>query len=595
MRSQPVTLCTQPGDVHASPVWGQRLARLGLSLALSVGVGRGALAQERLGVEPPRRPGPVEPAFPAPPDAPVLPRPALPPPPAPPAEGPESLTGPRLFVRQIEVTGSSVFSEAALAAVTRPYVDRYVTSEELETLRLALTRLYVEAGYINSGAVLPDQDPTGGVIRFHMIEGALTELTIDGRRWFRDRYLRQRLTLGVTPPLQIAALQERLQLLQQDERIARVEAALRPGARPGEGALQVQITERPPWFVALEFNNYQSPPIGAERGLITVAHRNVTGHGDVVSVTYGRSAGLDLQLDAGYTLPLTPRETTFNVRYRRNDSSVIEEQVQDLDIESRSEIFSVTLRQPVYRTPRREVALALSAERLQSRTLVQGAPFPFFTPSAQRGVTTDTAVRVTAEWLDRTPQQVLAVRSRLSFGVDVLGATGSTGPDQPDGRFFAWLGQVQWGRRLPLGEVELLARADVQLTADPLLPLEQMALGGRFSVRGYRENQLVRDNGAQASLEARIPLVRETPWAEVVQVIPFVDVGVGWNQQRPTPDPKTLVSVGLGVRWAATFQAVVPLRAQAEIFWGYKLKQVTTTGGDLQDKGVHLQVVVAAF
>ncbi len=135
----------------------------------------------------------------------------------------------------------------------------------------------------------------------------------------------------------------------------------------------------------------------------------------------------------------------------------------------------------------------------------------------------------------------------------------------------------------------------MQLTADPLLPLKQIALGGRFSVRGYRENQLVRDHGVQALLETRIPFSCDAPWAEVVQLIPFADVGVGWNQRRSTPDPKTLVSVGLGMRWAAMLQAVVLLRVPVAIFWGYKLKQVTTTGGDLQDKGLHMQVIVAAL
>jgi hemolysin activation/secretion protein len=58
----------------------------------------------------------------------------------------------------------------------------------------------------------------------------------------------------------------------------------------GESALYVRITERMPFFVALKFNNYQSPSVGAERGLLTVAHRNLTGHGDILSVMYGRSA-----------------------------------------------------------------------------------------------------------------------------------------------------------------------------------------------------------------------------------------------------------------------------------------------------------------
>lgn len=325
-----------------------------------------------------------------------------------------------------------------------------------------------------------------------------------------------------------------------------------------------------------------------------MAHRNLTGHGDILSLSYGRSAGLDLQLDASYTLPLSPRETTFNMRYRRNDASVVEERFAALDIASHAEIFSLTLRHPFYRTLRREFAVALSAERLQSRTFLLGEPFSF-SPGTERGVATDTAVRVALEWLDRTPNQVIAVLSRFSLGVDVLGATTHKATSVPDGRFFAWLGQLQWGRRLPVEDIQLLFRCDVQLTTEPLLPLEQMALGGRFSVRGYRENQLVRDNGLIASLESRIPFIRHTRWAEFVQVVPFVDFGWGWNQKVDTPDPRVLVSVGLGVRWAATWHTVVPLRSQFEVFWGQKLKRVEATGGGLQKHGLHLQFVLAAF
>ena len=222
-----------------------------------------------------------------------------------------------------------------------------------------------------------------------------------------------------------------------------------------------------------------------------------------------------------------------------------------------------------------------------------GEPFSF-SPGTKHGVAIDTAVRLAAEWFDRTPNQVLAVRSRFSVGVDALGATINSG-GLPDGRFFAWLGQVQWARRLPAHDLELLARLDLQLTSDPLLPLEQVGLGGRFSVRGYRENQLVRDNALIASLESRIPLLRNRRWADYIQGVPFVDVGHGWNHHSATSEPTTLASVGLGVRWAATFGTVVPLRPQFEVFWGYKRKDVQTAGGNLQDKGLHLQFVLAAF
>jgi hemolysin activation/secretion protein len=107
---------------------------------------------------------------------------------------------------------------------------------------------------------------------------------------------------------------------------------------------------------------------------------------------------------------------------------------------------------------------------------------------------------------------------------------------------------------------------------------------------------LVRDNGLIGSLEARFPLVRNTRWAEVVQVIPCVDAGWGWNQRVATPEPRVLASVGLGVRWVATWPVVpVSIRTQVEVFWGYRLLARETEGGGLQDKGLHLQAVVAAF
>jgi len=551
-------------------------------------------AQERLGIEPPRRLGPIEPSFPTPPPSPPLQRPVLPPVPPLSPEEQERLPVPRLFVRQINVTGNTIFSEADLAAVTTMYVNRYLTSEDLEALRLALTRLYVNAGYINSGAVLPDQTVTAGVITFHIIEGTLTSVMVEGNRWFREGYLRQRLTLGVMPPLNIGTLQERLQLLQQDDRIERLDAELSPGVQLGESMLHVRVAERLPFFVALEFNNYQSPTIGAERGLITVAHRNLTGHGDVLNFTYGRSSGLDLQVDTSYTLPLTPRDTTVSLRYQRNDTLVVEELFAPLDITSHSEIFTLTLRHPFYRTLQREFALALSGEYLASRTFLLGEPFSF-SAGANNGKAKDTALRLLAEWLDQTPEQVLAIRSRFSLGIDALGATINDDSSLPDGRFFAWLGQFQWGRRFGTRDIQLLFRLDVQLTPEPLLPLEQIAIGGRFSVRGYRENQLVRDNGLIVSLESRIPLIRNTRWAEYVQLVPFVDFGRGWNSKIATPEPTTLVSIGLGLRWGATLYKGLPLRVQSEVFWGYKLKNVTTEGGDLQDKGLHLQFVIAAF
>ena len=55
--------------------------------------------------------------------------------------------------------------------------------------------------------------------------------------------------------------------------------------------------------------------------------------------------------------------------------------------------------------------------------------------------------------------------------------------------FFSWLGQAQLARRLETLSAQVIGRVDLQLANDRLFPLEQFAVGGRYSVRGYRENQ----------------------------------------------------------------------------------------------------------
>lgn len=599
---RPAGVCSAPSARWGAPSPGWRWkphARALVSLLLCLPLGAIVhpcllvQAQAQLGADPARRPEPLAPWWPSPAPSPPLPRPVLPPvPPVSPEEA-ARVSPSRIFVRQILVTGSTVFAPEALARVTEAYVQRFVTSEELEALRLALTRLYVQQGYITSGAVLPDQTITQGVITYQIIEGALTEVLVEGQRWFREGYLRQRLSLGVEPPLNLDTVQDRLQQLQQDDRIMRLDAEIRPGIYLGESALHVRVEEAIPFLVAVEFNNHQSPTVGAERGLLTVAHRNLTGHGDSVSVTYGRSAGLDLQLDTGYTLPFNRYDTTVSLRYRRNSASVVEARFAPLDIASRSDIVTVTLRHPFVRTLSHEFAVALSGERLASQTFLLGEPFAFSAGTPQ-GKAVVTAVRLAAEWTARTPRQVLALRARVSLGVDAFGATINEA-NGPTGRFITWLGQVQWGRRLSVQDIELLGRVDVQLTTASLLPLEQLAVGGRWSVRGYRENQLVRDNGVIAAVEARLPLVRNTWWAEVLQVVPFIDVGGGWPHQGRTPDPPLLASLGLGLRWSALVNRAMPLRMHGEVFWGYQLKPVATAGGDLQDRGLHVQWSLTAF
>jgi hemolysin activation/secretion protein len=492
-------------------------------------------------------------------------------------------------VREIRVLGSTVFSPAEFTKLTAPYEGRTVTQDDLEALRLALTFLYVNKGHINSGAILPDQNLADGVLTYQIIEGTLTRIDVEGNEWFRPGYLERRLALGAGTPLNVNTLQERFQYLLEDQRIRRLNADLTPGLRPGEAFLKVRMEERNPFRAWVDVNNYQSPSVGAERLLLNAEHQNLTGNGDILRFQYGRSDGLDPLVDVKYSLPVSAQDTMLSLQYRKNNFAVVEAPFDQLEIRSKSEVYGLFLRHPIYRTLMDEVALEAIVERLSNKTFLLGEPFTL-SPGAQDGESVVSALRFAQEAIRRTPDQVIAFRSRFSLGVDALGATVNDGIGQPSAKFFAWLGQFQWVRRLPFLDSQYVFRADTQLASDPLFALEQFAVGGRYTVRGYRENTIVRDNALVLSMETRVPLVRNARWSDQLQLISFLDYGKGWSAFDRGDDPRYISSVGLGFRWIASISA--SLRTALELYWGYPFRDLQFNGNDLQDKGIHFQFSV---
>ena len=522
----------------------------------------------------------------------------------PPDASEERLPPVKVFVREFQFEGHTVFPAQDLQTLAAPYTNREVTTEDLERLRTAVTLLYVQRGYVTSGAVIPDQAVTGGLIRIQIIEGALTDINIEGARWTWPSYYRRRIALSAGPPVNVYTLQERLQLLQQDPRVDRLNAELRRGISPGRNELNVRVTESRPFKGWIEFNNHQSPAVRAERWMATLAHESLTGNGDRLQVSYGQSipinntTGVLPLINVSYVLPITAYDTTLAVGYRRSDFEVVKQPFRTLGIEGHTEIFSVTLQQPVYRTLTQQVNVGVQGEYLYNKNLLLGQPFDFFA-GYQNGVANIAALRFLQDWTYRSQDTILGVRSRFSVGLDVLDATTNSGP-VADGRYFSWVGQLQGLRRLEqYAGTQLLGRIDLQLTNDRLFPLEQIPVGGRYSVRGYRELSLLRDNAFLFSIEPRLPVARWLFGAreDLLQLAPFFDYARAWSAKNSTEAPKSLMSVGVGLR-----TAFLPKnQGYFELYWGYRLRGAGTndppysTTGNMQDHGIHLQVVLQPF
>jgi hemolysin activation/secretion protein len=502
---------------------------------------------------------------PTPPPTPI-PQPILPPlqeilpqPPAPnlPNQPIAPETAPTaIVIKQFNVVGNTVFSPADIAQITNKFTNRPLDFAQLLQVSSEITQLYIKNGYINSGAYLPGNqsfDAQGGTIEIKVIEGRAEDIVVTGTQRLDPNYIKSRIALGASDVLKIDRLIESLQLLQLDPLIKTISTELVSGQQPGTSIVQLKITETPNWQASLNIANNRTPSVGEIQATVSATQNNLTGAGDGLGITYGKSTGSNV-LDLNYTLPLNPRNGTLRIQYSNSTSKVIESPFDQLDINSAGQDVGVTYRQPIVQTPAQEFALGVTLNRRETNTgylfSVIGERLAYPTPGADdRGLTKVTAARFFQDFTAKDTKQVFALRSQLSLGINALGA--NIAASSPDSKFLTWRGQAQYVRSLAPNSI-FLAKLETQLADRPLLALEQIGLGGQDTVRGYRQDLLLADNGLVASAEVRLPIFATPESKQILQVVPFLDFGWGWNQPNnpnPNPTPSVIGSGGLGLRY----------------------------------------------
>lgn len=492
-----------------------------------------------------------------------------------------------LVIRELEVTGNTVFSDEALTSAVATYLGQPLDSADLENIRRALTAVYVDAGYVSSGARLPEQEIQDGRLRVEITEGTLAEVQIQGASRYRKSVLRARILRAAGTPVRVGDLEAALRVLSQDPRLGRLDARLEPGPRPGTSILRVVLDELHPGQLSFAFDNYETPSVGEFAGHADVAHQNPLGLGDHfgadVTVAEGR-----YRVGGRYSIPIHPSgtELTFDGRY--SHAEIVDPLFDSLDIRSETVSYAVGVVQTLYRTPRDWIDAGVSLDRRRSQSTIFG-DFPFdFVDGTDNGRSELTVLRADTGWTRRLRSSALALRAIFSWGLDAFGATMHHDSGAPDGIFFTWIGQLRFLHRFEATGIELGLRGDVQLADRPVLPLEQFAVGGPGSVRGNITNQLAGDQGASAGLDVQLPLLRTDTGRTLLSVIPFVDYGRIWNRDRLDPEDSTLWSVGAGLAWD-------PHPAFGFHFdWGHAFN-AAPSGDRLQDHGVTFRVIWRAL
>lgn len=492
-------------------------------------------------------------------------------------------------IREIRLQDNELIPQAVLDSILPAYSNRQVSAQELQELAQRLTAYLVERGYVSSGVIVPDQKVSDGIVSLQVVVGHLTEAVIAGNHRLRDGYISRRLGDVYSSPLNVNDIASRLQVLEQDPRIGRIDAAVKPGAARGAAVLSLSIEERPAFGFSVGTDNYISPNVGSEEVRAEIHHLNLTGFGDSLQLTYSNAEGFKGGT-AAYTIPLTRWNTLLSGFVEHSSSRIVTEPFASLDIEGDTTRYGAELRQPVFRSPQSELTLGLGFDAQKVESFLLGEPFSFSVADSE-GVSRTTAVSFSQEYVRSQAARVLALRSSFTFGIDALDAS-IGGPG--DGLFRYWLGQAQWLQKLSVWDSMLRIHGQLRLADDALPAYRKYALGGARSVRGYRENLIVRDNGGLLTLEWSVPVARlgfpglsRGQSDGELRLTPFVDYGAGWDHddEDATLD---IASVGIGIRWQLAANSYLELQAAKSLIE----QPIGASGHVLQDDGIHFSAQI---
>ena len=442
-----------------------------------------------------------------------------------------------LTVQRFEIVGSTVFQPWELANVTQPFEEQVLSIEGLQKAADAVTRYYADHGYLTSRAVLSDQTIEGGTVQIRVVEGSLETLTIEGTKGVPQRYLRNRIALAGLKPFNQEHLEYELRQLRSDPLFSTLEATIKEGSSVGKSVMTLTVKEAPSLIGSASLNNHGSKTVGKQQVALTGGIQSFAGYADLLTLSQVRSmTGGTSAFQASYQFPLNAKQGSVSLQLAKTSYQVTEPQLRDLGITGESMMYDITLRQPVLRSLKNEMAVSLGVIHRSGRAIVGD----ILTSS-----TSSTVLRFGQDWVHREVGGYWIGNSQFDVGL--------SRSDQDSDRanpFVVWSGAVQRVHSVSKSST-LITSANWQFTPNHLPGSQQFSVGGSQVLRGFPGGLFNGDNGVTVSIENRLTMMRRKSGEALLQVSPYVETGRVWSQPSVGRSKSVglLWSAGLGINW----------------------------------------------
>lgn len=447
-------------------------------------------------------------------------------------------------VKDVQITGQTVFTAAKLLEVTGFKPNSSLTLADLRTMATRITSFYNDRGYFVAQAYLPAQDISDGVVTIVVSEGRYGKIIVNNNSKLTNSIPNTILgNLESGAPITIAPVESSLLLL-SDVPGVQVKSTLVPGTTAGTSDLIVDIDPDRLVTGSLDADNAGNRYTGEYRYGAIVNFNNMLGFGDVASLrVMSTFDGLDY---ARGSYQMQFGKATVGVAYSWLEYELGKE-FSFLDANGSAKIASIYASYPLQRSrmTNNYAIIGYDDERyidridavdLETNKNLQVGTLGLYGDHRDNfggGGYNSYALTLQVGNLDILPPAALALdqltaQTNGSFGRLVYSASRLQNVTDMFSLYFGVNGQF--------------ASKNLDVS-------KKMELGGMYGVRAYPEGEAYGDEGVIATLEARLQIPGTLGRMNAVGFLDAGTITLNKDPWGPGDNHRNLSAAGVGLTW----------------------------------------------
>lgn len=418
------------------------------------------------------------------------------------------LYNPHFLLQKINFEGNTKIPSEELEKLGLEVLGEDVFFDELLEVCQKVTNYYRAKGYLTSYATVPPQRIVDGVATIRIVESKVGEMNIEGEKWTREWYLRHiimgKAGLREGDVFNAKNLQRAMKEINKEDYV-QVQTEVERQAEGDENTtITLNVRDRFPVNLNFSYDDYGRSYTGSQRVSFLVGMDNLTGLGDKIYGGTILSSGATGWM-AGYSLPVSSYGTRLSFDF--SDSHVrLGGPYKNLNVKGNAQSYFFKLTQPIIQTAKSDLIFYTGYDYVNANTSANIAGNPLRLSnynlnvwrSGLYGMTDDNYGR----WLG-------------NLGVD-FGMGGDGHGAIQDTTFFKVTAGATRVQRL-FGRSMGIVRVNGQYSPNKLFAVEQMQMGGPYTLRGYQPAELIGDYGVTGTVEYRFPV----PFLD--RILPKVD------------------------------------------------------------------------